>query len=116
MEVDHKNPGALYPKAHQASWTWLMAVGDLVSQLIGKGYIGLSCSLWPHLCLGTKLFLLKVPSFWPVPDDSHGQELWFSAVGDSGITILVPWRMIFSDVTVSSSLTDLYNLTMSLSH
>ena len=55
MEVDLKNPGVLYPTAHPASWTWLMAVGDLVFQLIDKEYIGLSSSLWPHLCLETKL-------------------------------------------------------------
>ena len=81
--------------------------GDLAFQLIGKGYINLSCSLWPYLWLGMKLFLLKVLLFWPVPGDSHGQDLWLSAVGT---------RRIFSDVTVSSSLTDLYGLTMSLSH
>ena len=81
MEGDSKNPGALYPTAHRASWTSLMAVGDLVFQMIDKGCIGLSCSLWPHLCLGTKLFLLKVFSFWPVPGGSHGLDLWLSAVG-----------------------------------
>ena len=58
-----------------------MAVGDLVFQLIDKGCIGLSRSLWPHLCLGTKFFLLKVLSFWPVPSDSHELDLWLSAVG-----------------------------------
>ena len=75
MEVDRKNPGVLYSTAHPASWTWLMSVGDLVFQLTDKGYIGLSCSLWPHLCLGTQLFLLKVLSFWAVPGDFHGQAL-----------------------------------------
>ena len=60
MEVNRKNPGALYPTAHQASWTWLMAVGDLVFQLIEKGYIHRSIMFFMASSMpGNQTFSLK---------------------------------------------------------